>query len=333
MANCPLSTALSWYAQGKKVAVATVIKTWGSAPRPMGSQLFIHENGSFEGSVSGGCIEGAVIEEALSQLDSGDTKILDFGVSNEMAWEVGLSCGGEIKVLVTPMTEQSYKSYCEYLKAGENRQQGYLCHYLTSPNVEFTSSNTMPSTNSDQTFLISALPPIRFIIIGAVHIAKHLAKMASGMEFKVQVIDPREAFTNSFDVNKEAIKVHNDWPDDVLGGVLGDVLSQEINNSPSTFDGRTALVTLTHDPKLDDPAIKLALKNDAGYIGCLGSKKTHAARLERLLNEGFNQSDIDTIHGPIGLSIGAKGAAEIAVSILAEVIQHFRQMQNAGNKK
>lgn len=316
--NSSLSKALNWFSKGQKVVVATVIETWGSAPRPLGSQLYIREDGIFEGSVSGGCIEGAVIEEALDLLKSDGTKVLEYGVSNEMAWEVGLSCGGTIKILLVPITQQNFDTYHTYLSGQKNRETGYLVHSLEDTSVIYTTESPI-NFREAEFFIFPTLPPFQLHIIGAVHIAKHLAEMAANTGFKVTVIDPRSAFTNSFTQNNADINIINEWPDDALS-------TDKIHfNRP--FDSRTALVTLTHDPKLDDPALKLALSHSGVYIGCLGSKKTHGARVKRLTDAGFEMDLINKIHGPIGLNIGSKGAAEIAVSILAELVQYFRQKQ------
>lgn len=321
--SSPLSTALHWFSKGQSVVVATVIETWGSAPCPLGSQLFIREDGLFEGSVSGGCIEGAVIEESVDLLNNDGAKVLEYGVSNEMAWEVGLSCGGTIKILIATLNQQSYETYQAYIKGQKNRLAGYLIHCLDEALVEYKAK--IPKIISEkQYFIFPTRPPFQLHIIGAVHMAKHLADVAINTGFAVNVIDPRGAFTKSFNPDNSDIKVINEWPDDALA-------TKNSHFSPP-FDDRTALVTLTHDPKLDDPAIKLALKHKGIYIGCLGSKKTHSERVKRLTKAGFDLNRITQIHGPIGLDIGSRGAAEIAISIMAELIQNFRQNKK-GDKK
>ena len=262
--NCPVAIALEWFSKGQKVVVATVIETWGSAPRPLGSQLFIRGDGIFEGSVSGGCIEGAVIEEASELLKSGGVKTLEYGVSNERAWEVGLSCGGTIKILLSPITQQNFDTYEKYLIGQKTRETGYLVHSLVDTSVLYFAE-VPTNITAAECFIIPSLPPFQLHIIGAVHMAKHLAEMASSTGFQVNVIDPRGAFTNSFTRNITDINIINEWPDDAL--------STDKDHFCCPFDSRTALVTLTHDPKLDDPAIKLALDHPEVYIGCLGSKK------------------------------------------------------------
>jgi xanthine dehydrogenase accessory factor len=263
-----LERAAAWLAEGRGVAFATVVRTWGSSPRPAGSTLACNEAGEFVGSVSGGCIEAAVIGEAIELIGKRrDAGVLSFGVSDETAWDVGLACGGNIEVSIEVATEEL---------VGRLRAE-------------------MP-------------PPLRLVIIGAVHVAAPLAQMARIAGFAVTIVDPRRAWATSARFPSETLVT--DWPDVALDALK--------------IDARTAIVALTHDPKIDDPGLIAALRSSAFYIGCLGSKKTHAARRQRLGAHGFDEHALDRMHGPVGLDIGAKTPAEIAVAILAEIIGTLR---------
>jgi xanthine dehydrogenase accessory factor len=304
------NTALHWMAQGHKVAIATVMQTWGSAPRPVGSHLVISDDGLFEGSVSGGCVEGAVILEAQACLQTTSSRTLSYGIADTQAWEVGLACGGKITILLQPIAEGFFspallQSVTTANKAGEtisvtlNSATGHAGVNIEAAQPDFLK--------------ISYAPAMRMAIIGAVHIAQQLAPMAKTLGFDVLVIDPREMFAAA--ARMENISVSQDWPDDALALWKPDASS--------------AIITLTHDPKLDDPALITALRSPAFYIGALGSRKTHASRVERLAAKGFSPADIARIHGPAGLSIGAKSPAEIAVSILAEMTHVRRSASHA----
>ena len=306
----PLS---SWLKEKKKIALATVISTWGSSPRPVGGQMAIDQNGEIIGSVSGGCIEGAVILEGIKSLGDGKTRVKDYGISNDMAWEVGLACGGELKVLIQPLEIEDNIIYSivesikkrQVIKLRINSETGLR---KIDNSIENQSSCYDKLKNE---FIHIIDPKPRLFIVGAVHIAQELVKLATIADFEIILIDPRDHFaTNKRFPN---CKIINDWPDNAL--------------SKYTLDKATHLVTLTHDPKIDDPALIYTLKKDIGYIGSLGSKKTHQKRYERLTSLGFNQNELAKIHGPIGLDIKAKNPAEIGISILAEII-HFRRTPN-----
>lgn len=313
-----INIAAQWFGLGKKIALATVVKTWGSSPRPLGSQLLICQDGQFEGSVSGGCIEGAVIEEAIQVIKSGQSQLLTFGIANENAWEVGLSCGGEIQIHVRKI-DQTYLSKLQVkrpytlvtnLKSGDYsfvknvRTDGplKLCSQTIASSKEAILADT--SSRHDDLFLHVMNPPLRMIIIGAVHIAQALVPMANVAGFNVILVDPRSRFTTPQRFPETTFS--NEWPDDAVTELAP--------------DSRTAIITLSHDPKIDDPALHIALKSDAFYISCLGSRRTHEKRVARLIDEGFNEKQISRIQAPGGLDIGSKSPAEIAVSILAEAI-------------
>ncbi len=264
----PLAVARKWHNTGRKVAVATVVETWGSAPRPVGSHLVIDSDGNFEGSVSGGCVEVDVISAALEIIADGKSRTLDFGVSDEVAWKAGLSCGGSIRIQIEKITSA-----------------GQLDRIKT---VE--------------------VPAPRLIIIGAVHITKALCVLAPVAGLEVSIIDPRPAFAT--EARFARVSLYTCWPDEVLADIK--------------LDRFCAVAALSHDPKIDDFPLIEALKAKCFYVGALGSRKTHARRLERLREAGVAEELLSRIHAPIGLDIGAVGPQEIAVAIVAEVISIWR---------
>ncbi|WP_371223746.1 XdhC family protein [Roseovarius sp. 2305UL8-3] len=310
-------TALRWHREGKGAALATVVQTWGSAPRRIGSQLVISGEGEIAGSVSGGCVEGAVVAEALEAIEDGKPVMLEYGVSDDDAFAVGLACGGTIRVLVEPVGTVMPVPVLEELVAARAAREpvayvtGMQCkRRLDRQGHDARFRMDRSGFEEDgETFVGIHNPPLRLIIVGAVHIAQALVPMARTAGFDPLLIDPRDSFASADRFPGETIL--NDWPDE---GVQAYGL-----------DTRTALVLLTHDPKLDDPALEQALASEVFYIGALGSTRTHAKRVERLTAKGFTPEQIARIHGPVGLDIGAAGPAEIAVSILAQMIAVLRK--------
>jgi xanthine dehydrogenase accessory factor len=315
--------ALDWHREGRGAVLATVVETWGSAPRQAGSQLAISGAGEIMGSVSGGCVEGAVVTEALEALEDGTCRILTFGVSDETAFAVGLACGGTIRVMAEPigigpqaLPEAMLAEIVDYRRA----RRAIACEVnpadwtrrLLQPGQDAAADLRFRSDKSgveeNGRFVAIYNPPLRLIVVGAVHIAQPLMSMARLAGYDPTLIDPRSAFGSADRFPGEVIV--EDWPDEALQAL--------------TPDARTAIVTLTHDPKLDDPAIRIALRSPCFYLGCLGSKKTHAKRVERLLAEGFADAEIARIHAPVGLDIGAKTPAEIAISVLAQITHRLR---------
>lgn len=310
--------ALAWIDAGMGAALATVIETWGSAPRRVGAQLVISSDGEMEGSVSGGCVEGAVVVEALEVLAQGGTRVLEYGVSDGDAFAVGLACGGTIRILVEPVGEAGLP--VEMLRAlvaarAAREQVAYRValdgshRALERDGLEERFRKDQSGLGEDGTeFIAVHNPPLRLVIVGGVHIAQALVGMARMVGYDTIVVDPREAFGSKTRFPDAALV--NDWPDEALQGI--------------GVDARTAVVLLTHDPKLDDPALHVALASQAFYIGALASSRTHAKRVARLEAAGFAADQIARIQGPVGLNIGAAGPAEIAVSILAQMIQTLR---------
>ncbi len=295
-------TARDWLAAGHRAAIATVTKTWGSAPRRQGAHLIIREDGLFEGSVSGGCVEGDVVTEALQVIASNEPKRLHYGVADAKAWEVGLACGGEIDIIVQPLSEGGFApALLDQIIAA--RSAGRALHLFTS------ESGMTGTAELENAFRRSYTPPRELLLVGAVHISQALIPIARTLDYRVKVVDPRGNFAAG--ERFAGLDVDTRWPDEALADWQPGAAS--------------AVVTLTHDPKLDDPALIAALGSDAFYIAALGSRRTHAARLERLTEAGFGQDALSRIHGPAGLDIGAANPAEIALSVAAQMVASWRQ--------
>jgi len=319
-----LELAHDWLAAGRGVALATVVRTWGSSPRPAGSQMAVDAGGSFAGSVSGGCIEAAVIEEALASIGDGRARLLDFGVSDEAAWEVGLACGGRVQVLVERLKADALFDRLLTLRA--SRRPAALVSRLADGVQALVEADRVTGAlalsadefaqararlvsgqsgvlEDGQSFVRVHAPAPRLLIVGAAHIAQFLAPMASMAGFAVTLIDPRRAFLQ--EARFPGIALSGEWPDEAMARLAPDAGS--------------AVVTLTHDPKLDDPALAAALASPAFYIGALGSERTHAKRLARLAEQGL-AGETQRIHAPVGLKLGGRQPGEIAVAILAQII-------------
>lgn len=317
--------ALDWHRAGQGAVLATVIETWSSAPRPVGSQLAISGQGAFIGSVSGGCVEGAVVIEAAEALAEGRPRIVTYGVADEDAFAAGLACGGRIRILIEPLGTTGPALSPDLLAALTVPRQTALAlvtdlqdwtRQLVTPRTEAgTEADIDARLQSDTSgltedgrFVLVRNTPLRLIVIGAVPVAAPLVSMAESCGYSVHLIDPRTSFAAADRFPNR--QVLDSWPDEALRQ-LGP-------------DARTAIVTLTHDPKLDDPTLTVALQSPAFFIGCLGSRRTHAKRLDRLAALGFDPLTLDRLQGPVGLDIGAVTPAEIAVSILAAITQALR---------
>jgi xanthine dehydrogenase accessory factor len=329
----------AWRARNDRIALATVIKTWGSSPRRVGAKMAVNQKKEMTGSVSGGCVEGAVIEEANRVIKTGRSELLHFGVADEEAWEVGLACGGSIEVFVEPLAEELFPLWKDYIlkdqevimasivqgpddllraKAlipakgdpvgpllqtpiGEKvRQDAYqFLQYETTSTIQ-----RYKSLEVDVFFDVHLSAP-RLIIVGGVHLAIALAHFARALGFRTYLVDPRTAFATK-ERFPQVEHIINKWPDEAL---LEIGLTRD-----------ASVVVVTHDPKLDDPALMVALPSPARYVGALGSTRTHALRVERLLKAGLLQAHLDRLHAPIGLNIGGRSPAEIALSIIAEIV-------------
>ncbi len=320
--NIP-ETALNWHHEGG-AAIASVTQTWGSAPRPVGSQLAISSNGEITGSVSGGCVEGAVVSEALEAMETKKPISLEFGVADEDAFAVGLACGGKIKVLVEPiagpfgLTEEKLQELVFHRAQGtptivKTSLDSWECTVIPY-GTSLMTCDLLQALEQDKsgivdgTFINVFNPPLKLIVVGGVHIAQPLIHIARHSGYQTMIIDPRESFGSK--ARFPGVRISNEWPDEVIKEEKPDL--------------RTAIVTLSHDPKIDDPAILEALGTPAFYIGCLGSTRTHTKRLSRLREKAISEDQLARIHGPIGLDIGSRSPAEIAVAILAEITQSLR---------
>lgn len=307
----PLNLAQNWFEQGRKLALVTVLSVWGSAPRPAGSHLICDDLGSFEGSVSGGCIEAEVIAQALDVIATGQARDLSFGISDETAWSAGLSCGGTIRLLIAPYDATMHNMVTQIVQAQTKRHRITCRTDLTTGQITLIPApDNARITQLDETgFIQTYRPQPHILVIGAVHIAQALAQMARITGYDLSIIDPRTGFATA--ERFPSVNLHEIWPEEFFK-----------TNQPDSF---TAIIALSHIPHLDDPALIAALKSDCFYIGALGSRKTHAKRLERLTAAGFEAGTLERIHAPIGLAISAQEPAEIAVAILAEIIQAYRQ--------
>jgi xanthine dehydrogenase accessory factor len=298
-----LATAQAW--RNEPTAIATVISTWGSAPRPRGSQMLVHADGRFEGSVSGGCVEGEVLHAAAEAISDGVFRRLHFSVGDDQAWEVSLPCGGDIEVLVQPVAEAGYPPAL-FQAVADGRAQGRTVAVTTDLGTGVSRLGDEPVQDA---FVNRHAPPRRLLIVGAVQIAQALAAFAPALDATATIIDPRDRFRTA--ERFPGVILDGRWPDEAIAALAPD---------PST-----AVVTLSHDPKIDDPALIAALRSPAGYIAALGSRRSHAKRIERLTAAGLDPAALTRIDAPAGLPIGALGPAEIALSVAAGMVQALRR--------
>lgn len=330
----------AWIAEGATLAVATVVKVWGSAPRPLGSKMLVSSHGKMAGSVSGGCVEGAVFEEAQAVLKSGVSKLVSYGVDNETAWSVGLSCGGRIDIFIEPASDALPGLLIDAVTArravarsvllrgpGKDRArlrfdsyhdgevQGSLGDAETDRRADAAVAELWPALGAgrraaapqddeDALFVEIYAPPPRLVIVGAVHVAVPLVSMAKTVGFETYVVDPRTAFATAERFG-HADHLSHDWPDEALSNI--------------GVDANTFVALLSHDLKLDVPALTEALPK-ARYVGALGSRKTQQKRLDAARQAGIADDLLDRIHNPIGLDLGGRRAEEMAVAVLAEIV-------------
>jgi xanthine dehydrogenase accessory factor len=325
-----------WRTENQSIALATVIQTWGSSPRRAGAKMALTPDGKITGSVSGGCVEGAVYDEGVEALKSNRPRLLHFGVADETAWEVGLACGGSIDIFVKPLEEELFRALRAVLLEEKSAvvvtvvrgpdeilgremlvdENGNITGSLTTDSDQqvfmlaretLTQGESHRALLQDETevFMEVILPPPTLIAVGGVHITIALMALAKTLGYRTVVVDPRSAFGNEERFPNVDLLLQR-WPDEAF---------QEIPLTRST-----AVAMLTHDPKLDDPALKIALPSQAFYVGALGSKTTQAKRRQRLLDDGLTEEQLNRLHGPIGLEIGAGTPEEIAISIMAEVV-------------
>lgn len=306
----------NWFVARERFALATVVKASKPSPRGVGSVLAIHEDGvRFIGSVSAGCVENEVIEAALRCLEDGETRWLRFGPGEGFPWEIELSCGGKIEVRVEPAPHiriGNDDTFVDQLVDSLDRHDS--CVWRSGEGTDFldfredAGRETYEAVEGEARVLYRYLGRRkRLFVVGASHIALHLASAAKMLQYEVLVIDPRESYAREDRFQTAPDEIYVEWPKIVLA-----------NYELSVSD---ALVAITHDPKIDDQALAAALSTDCGYVGALGSRRSHAARLKRLGKLGFSESALERIFGPVGIDIGSKTPAEIAVSIVAQLIQ------------
>jgi xanthine dehydrogenase accessory factor len=335
--NSVLDTIESWVARGDRVAVATVVETKKSAPQPAGTKMGINELGEVCGAVSGGCVEGAVVEVAETVIEGAAPRLLHYGIADEDAWDVGLPCGGEITVWVqgyapgdlqatfTELAQSGMRAALVTVLGGGSelgarmlvRESAKPQGTLGDPDLDaaaltlardalWSERSELHELHSAKVFIDVAAPPPRLIVVGAVDFAAQLAEVARMSGWRPFVIDPRARFatTARFPAAERVIVA---WPQEGLAQL-------------DPIDPATAIAVLTHDPKLDDAALIAALDSDASYIGAMGSRRAQERRRERLLNAGTDLARLERVSAPIGLDIGALSAAETALSIMAEIV-------------
>ena len=298
-----LRSAAEWVKSGRRVVMATVIRTWGSAPRPIGALTAIRDDGMVAGSVSGGCIEDDMILQVRSgELVKDKPATTKYGISAEEAKRFGLPCGGTLELVLEPLTRDS--GIDELLARVERHELVMRRLDMKSGRVTITPAKSTDLLAFDGATLATVHGPRwRLLIIGAGQLSTFLAQMAQGLDYQVTICDPREEYAEGWNI--PGVELKRGMPDDVV---------TEMN-----MDGHCAVVTLTHDPKLDDMALLEALKSPAFYIGAIGSRKNNDARRKRLTEFDLSQDEIARLHGPVGLKLGAKTPPEIAIAILAEM--------------
>ena len=298
-----LKRCADWLSAGRRVLLVTVVKTWGSSPRPPGAMLAVRDDGVVEGSVSGGCVEDDLVGRVRADgMTAKECAVVTYGVSADEARRFGLPCGGTIQLVLEPLGNNS--GIRDLLAATEGGR-------LVARRLELATgaASLAPARASDGLAFDGSVlktvhgPRYRMLVIGASQLSKYLAQMALGLDYQVTVCDPRAEYEGTWDV--EGVPLVRTMPDDT-------VLAMQL-------DERCAVVALTHDPKLDDMALMEALKSPAFYVGALGSRANNAKRRVRLLDLDVSEAQIARLHGPIGLYIGSRTPPEIAVSILAEV--------------
>jgi xanthine dehydrogenase accessory factor len=298
-----LKTAAAWLAAGHRCELVTVIKTWGSSPRPPGAMLAIREGGEIVGSVSGGCIEDDLIAGvARDGIKHASPRVLDYGISADQARQFGLPCGGTIQLAIEPLSAGSaLPELLQHLAQGDTIERrvdlatgAASLHRASADSVLRLEGGVLVTVHG---------PRWRLFIIGAGQLSRFLAQVASAMDYRVTVCDPREEYRMGWDL--PGVELVHAMPDDLV--------------IEARLDARSAVVALTHDPKLDDLALMEALKSDAFYVGAIGSRLNNARRRERLKLFDLTDAQLARLHGPVGIYIGSKTPAEIAISILAEM--------------
>lgn len=322
-----------WFAAGEEVAVATVIRVLGSAPRPVGARMIVSSGGRMAGSVSGGCVETTVYEEMMDVLDGGPPRELHFGITEDMIWDVGLACGGTIDVFAQKLDPELVRTLADQVQRGKAvalatvvAGESGLGRTALVGRRGLVLGTAEPQTVAQAQEMLAAraewgavraveprlevyfepfLPPPAIVIVGGVHVAIPLTLFAKALGFHVTVVDPRAKFANH-ERFPNADEVLLEWPDEAFAHL--------------DIDDATYVVLLTHDPKIDEPTLAAALKTEATYIGAIGSRGTHAARFERMAAWGVTPEQLARVYAPIGLDLGGRTPEETALSIIAEVV-------------
>jgi xanthine dehydrogenase accessory factor len=299
-----LTRARDWLSAGHRVVLATVVRTWGSSPRPPGAMLAVRDDGHVVGSVSGGCIEDDLIDRTHRLgMTQKAVEVITYGVSADEARRFGLPCGGTLQLVAEPLTRESgMRALLREIEAGHLTAR--RLDVLTGEATLHPARATDGLTFDGKTLMTVHGPRFRMLVIGASQLSKYLAQIAVGLDYQVTVCDPREEYTETWDI--PGVTVVRTMPDDTVRAMR--------------LDERCAVVALTHDPKLDDMALMEALKSPAFYVGALGSRANNAKRRVRLLEVDVTEAELARLHGPVGLFIGSRTPPEIAVSIAAELV-------------
>jgi xanthine dehydrogenase accessory factor len=330
------SEIFRWINADKNFALATVIRTWGSSPRTVGAKMAVNQDGEIVGSVSGGCVEGAVVTSCMETITTGKPQLLHFDVEDETAWEVGLACGGELDVYLEIPSEdflsalkqaadaETVLTTAKCIKGDKEliwremimQQDGKISGSI-APHIDLEVSSQKHSksscfkTSTGEEIFLDIIPPLpTLIIVGGVHIAVALTKIARACNYHVIIVDPRRQFGSQIRF-PEANQILHLWPDKAFEQIK--------------LTSNTAVAFLTHDPKIDDPGLVLSLPSKAFYIGALGSRTTQTARRNRLQSAGVSERSLARLHGPIGLNLGGRSPEEIALAIMAEIIKTRHQ--------
>ena len=298
-----LKSSARWLAEGHRALLVTVVKTWGSSPRPEGAMLAVRDDGLVVGSVSGGCIEDDLIDRVRQKgIEQTHPEAVKYGITAEEAHRFGLPCGGTIQLVLEPLAPQS--GIAELCDAVEDGRLVARELDMASGAVQLGTAQATDGVLFDGERLLTIHGPrYRMLVIGAGQLSRYLCQIAVGLDYQVTVCDPREEYTEEWNI--PGTKIVRTMPDDTV--------------TDMKLDERCAVIALTHDPKLDDLALMEALKTPAFYVGALGSRRNNQARRERLKEFDLNDTELARLHGPVGIYIGSRTPPEIAVSILAEV--------------
>jgi xanthine dehydrogenase accessory factor len=313
-----LKSSVTWRKQGHKVVLVTIVETWGSSPRPVGAMLAVRDDGLVAGSVSGGCVEDDLIYKIRDEsLAVERPQVVTYGITKEEAERFGLPCGGTLQLVLEMVTDDA--ALAELLERVERHELVSRTLDMETGRTQLGSATRDDVLSFDRTTLRCVYGPRwRLLVVGAGQLSRYLAQMAQALDYHITVCDPREEYAETWDV--DGTTLNRGMPDDVV---------IEMN-----LDSHSAVVAVTHDPKIDDLALLEALKSPAFYVGALGSRVNTAKRRERLAMFDLSEAEMDRLHGPVGLRIGSKTPPEIAVAILAELtaVRHAVDLTTIGSK-